>query len=181
MSTQSAVDSAAERFVGQVKWFNNKAGYGFITAREGENTDKDVFVHYSTISGSDKQYTYLVQGEYVEFSIASSNEGKYEIQAVSVTGVKGGSLMCEARRAQRADRPDGSRNEDGPDGLRNDGLRNDGLRNDGLRNDGSRSSGPRKYRTRNEVGTGGAEVRRRPPRTSRPDRSERRAAPTDTA
>jgi len=166
MSTQSAVDSAAERFVGQVKWFNNKAGYGFITAREGENTDKDVFVHYSTISGSDKQYTYLVQGEYVEFSIASSNEGKYEIQAVSVTGVKGGSLMCEARRAQRADRPDGLRNEDGPDGLRNDG---------------SRSSGPRKYRTRNEVGTGGAEVRRRPPRTSRPDRSERRAAPTDTA
>lgn len=169
MSTQSAVDSAAERFVGQVKWFNNKAGYGFITAREGENTDKDVFVHYSTISGSDKQYTYLVQGEYVEFSIASSNEGKYEIQAVSVTGVKGGSLMCEARRAQRADRPDGSRN----DGSRNDRDLTD--RPEGYRNDGSRSSGPRKYRTRNEAGTGGTEVRRRPPRT------DRRPAPTDTA
>jgi cold shock CspA family protein len=174
MSAPSVVDTAAERFVGQVKWFNNKAGYGFITAREGENTDKDVFVHYSTISGSDKQYTYLVQGEYVEFSISSSNEGKYEIQAVSVTGVKGGSLMCEARRSQRADRPD-SRN----DGSRNDRDLTD--RPEGYRNDSGRSSGPRKYRTRNEVGTGGTggtggtEVRRRPPRT------DRRPAPTDTA
>ena len=161
--TSSTVDSTTERFVGQVKWFNNKAGYGFITARSGENTDKDVFVHYSTISGSDKQYTYLVQGEYVEFSIASSNEGKYEIQAVSVTGIKGGSLMCEARRVQRVDRPDGSRNEGD--------LTN---RPEGYLNDSGRSSGPRKYRTRNEVGTGGtggADVRRRP----------RRAAPVDTA
>ena len=34
---------------GRVKWFNNKAGYGFITVSSGDNVGSDVFVHHSAI------------------------------------------------------------------------------------------------------------------------------------
>ena len=54
-----------ERFNGRVKWFNNKAGYGFVTVTNGHHLDKDIFVHHSAINVSSEQYKYLVQGEYV--------------------------------------------------------------------------------------------------------------------
>lgn len=31
------------------KWFNNKAGYGFVTVSGGEHDGTDVFVHHSGI------------------------------------------------------------------------------------------------------------------------------------
>ena len=40
----------------------------------------------------------MVQGEYVEFKLASTVEGsKYPYQASNVTGMWGGKLMCETR------------------------------------------------------------------------------------
>jgi len=88
--------SSDKRQVGQVKWFNNKAGYGFITIKE-EDVSKDIFTHYSTIQVTNSQYKYLVQGEYVEFDLVNSTNDKHEVQAVNVTGINGGSLMCETR------------------------------------------------------------------------------------
>ena len=32
---------------GRVKWFNNKAGYGFITITDGDRVGTDVFVHHT--------------------------------------------------------------------------------------------------------------------------------------
>ena len=91
-----------DRQVGKVKWFNNKAGYGFITVSdEGELSNKDIFVHYSNINVSNSQYKYLVQGEYVEFLLEKMSEGNHEYKAVEVTGIKGGSIMCETRRISR--------------------------------------------------------------------------------
>jgi CspA family cold shock protein len=90
-------ETQTPRLVGKVKWFNNKAGYGFITASEGELAGKDVFVHYSTINVSNPQYKYLVQGEYVEFELVKSQNDKHEFQATNVSGIKGGSIMCETR------------------------------------------------------------------------------------
>jgi len=89
------------KLVGKVKWFNNKAGYGFITASEGEHSGKDIFVHYSTINVSNLQYKYLVQGEYVEFELVKSQNDKHEYQATNVTGIRGGSIMCETRSTLR--------------------------------------------------------------------------------
>ena len=89
------------KLVGKVKWFNNKAGYGFITASEGEYSGKDIFVHYSTINVSNLQYKYLVQGEYVEFELIKSQTDKHEYQATNVTGIRGGSIMCETRSTLR--------------------------------------------------------------------------------
>jgi CspA family cold shock protein len=91
------------RTVGKVKWFNNKAGYGFISASEGELAGKDIFVHYSTINVANPQYKYLVQGEYVEFDVVKSLNESHEFQATNVSGIKGGSIMCETRVLSRSD------------------------------------------------------------------------------
>lgn len=89
--------SASEQLTGRVKWFNNKAGYGFITVTDGERSGSDIFVHHSTIQVDNQQYKYLVQGEYVDFGIAKTTSGEHEYQAIDVHGIKGGKLMCETR------------------------------------------------------------------------------------
>ncbi len=81
------------RIVGCVKWFNEKSGYGFITTLEGDSKDKDIFVHYSGIKVSKSEFRYLVKGEYVEFELGKGT--KHEFQGENVTGIKGGSLLCE--------------------------------------------------------------------------------------
>ena len=87
----------AESLIGRVKWFNNKAGYGFITVTDGSRSGTDVFVHHSTIQVENQQYKYLVQGEYVEFELVNTATGAHEWQASNVHGIKGGKLMCETR------------------------------------------------------------------------------------
>jgi cold shock CspA family protein len=101
MSTQT--ESA--RLIGQVKWFNNKAGYGFITVTDGNHSGKDIFAHYTTIQVGDQQYKYLVQGEYVEFEITTSTNQSHEFQATKISGIKGGRLMCETRQSNRSSKP----------------------------------------------------------------------------
>ena len=97
-STPNAGNNS-ERLTGRVKWFNNRAGFGFVTVLDGEKKDEDVFVHHSGIEVSSEQYKYLVQGEYVnfDFSKIENSDKDREWQAVNVTGVCGGKLMCETR------------------------------------------------------------------------------------
>ena len=102
-STQATTtDVQSARLLGQVKWFNNKAGYGFITVSDGEQAGKDIFVHYSSIKVVNSQYKYLIQGEYVEFTLTKSTGEQHEYQASDISGIKGGLLMCETRRVNRA-------------------------------------------------------------------------------
>ena len=89
------------RYTGRVKWFNNKSGFGFITQCEGEQNEKDIFVHWSSIKVENSQYKYLVQGEYVDFNLMKPERGDHEYHAIEVSGVKGGKLMCETRRDNR--------------------------------------------------------------------------------
>ena len=99
---------------GRCKWFNNKAGYGFVTVvlpTDSEHSGSDIFAHHSGINVSDEQYRYLVQGEYVNFELMKTDDDKHEYQAVSVTGVGGGKLMCETRNEARQ-----TRDEDGEGG-----------------------------------------------------------------
>lgn len=93
----SGVSSDVSRVTGCVKWFNNKAGYGFITVSTGPHVG-DVFVHHSAINVNEEQYRFLVQGEYVEFNCVSVEGGPHQWQASNVTGPGVGKLMCETRR-----------------------------------------------------------------------------------
>ena len=87
--------------IGCVKWFNNKTGYGFITITfsklNPEFVGKEIFVHHTAIIVKNQQYKYLVQGEYVELSVAKFENSNHELQASDVKGVHGGKLMCETR------------------------------------------------------------------------------------
>lgn len=105
MSTDKDVThSASEQLTGRVKWFNNKAGYGFITVTDGPRSGSDIFVHHSSIQVVNQQYKYLVQGEYVDFGISNTASGKHECQALDVHGIKGGKLMCETRHEFKVSR-----------------------------------------------------------------------------
>lgn len=92
-------------YTGRVKWFNRKAGYGFIV---DTNTDhEEIFVYYSDIVTSQEQYKYLVDGEYVSFELKEINEeeSKHKVQAVEVKGINGGKLMCETQLEKRNNKP----------------------------------------------------------------------------
>ncbi len=93
-----------ERYTGRVKWFNNKAGYGFITVTDGSKAGSDIFVHHSSIKIDTEQYKYLVQGEYVDFNLTAVASSSHEYQAGDVSGIKGGKLMCETRNELRSTR-----------------------------------------------------------------------------
>ena len=94
--------SAIVRTFGRVKWFNNKAGYGFITVIDGPTAGSDLFAHHSSIKIASEQYKYLVQGEYVEFTLSTVASGDHETQAADITGIRSGLLMCETRAAAQA-------------------------------------------------------------------------------
>lgn len=82
-------------YVGNVKWFSNSIGYGFLTVcTEGEMKGQDVFVHHSGIRPLNSNYRSLQKGEYISFDLVDSDNGK---QAANVTGVYGGPLMCDHR------------------------------------------------------------------------------------
>jgi len=98
--------TATEHLLGRVKWFNNKAGYGFITVTDGKRSGSDVFVHHSAVNVENNQYKYLVQGEYVEFDLIKTQSEKHEWQASQVSGIKGGKLMCETRHELKVARND---------------------------------------------------------------------------
>jgi cold shock protein len=98
----STVETIKNGVIGKVKWFNNKAGYGFITVSEdGDYNGKDIFTHYTAVKVTNSQYKYLVQGEYVEFELVKPESGSHEYKAMSVTGISGGELMCETRNVTR--------------------------------------------------------------------------------
>ena len=102
MATTTATGTTTN---GRVKWFNTKAGYGFITLVDAvTNEERDVFVHHSEIQVAQSQYKYLVQGEYVDCVLASIEKDGHSEHATQVSGVKGGKLMCETRNEARANR-----------------------------------------------------------------------------
>ena len=80
---------------GQVKAFNPRKGFGFISVH-GE-TDMDVFVHQTNINPLRSTYRTLTRGEYVSFDISDDDKR----QALNVRGVGGGTLRCDAVSQRR--------------------------------------------------------------------------------
>ena len=46
------------RYLGQVKWFDNKLGYGFITVLTGDHSGTDIFVHQTNVGSILPKFTY---------------------------------------------------------------------------------------------------------------------------
>lgn len=78
---------------GTVKWFNNEKGYGFIIGEDG----KDVFVHYTSISGKDKRN--LFDDDIVEFEIGMGNNNRK--QAVNVIPILTLSMVIDELKKEK--------------------------------------------------------------------------------
>lgn len=147
--------SSSVRLTGRVKWFNNKTGFGFITIVGGNEQFKDaseIFTHHSAVKVSQEQYRYLVEGEYVEFSVTTTDSGDHKFQAADVRGVKGGKLFCETRHEQRVSHDNGENSDRGRQRVRGGGVHHD---------DGGHSSGGGRVDSGRGRGRGGDSSRGR--------------------
>ena len=68
---------------GNVKWFNNEKGYGFIDY----SADEDIFVHYSAIK--QEGYKSLSEGQIVEYQLLETKKG---LQAINVKEVSNATI-----------------------------------------------------------------------------------------
>lgn len=64
---------------GEVKWFNNAKGWGFIIPEAGGD---DIFVHFSAIQGTG--YKTLIAGQIVSYD---SERGERGLHATNVTAL----------------------------------------------------------------------------------------------
>tara|TARA_B110001469_G_C9647163_1_gene327722 strand:- start:4373 stop:4705 length:333 start_codon:yes stop_codon:yes gene_type:complete len=94
--------------LGQVKWFDNKLGYGFVTVLDNDHKGTDIFVHQTNIFPLETEYRTLMKGEYISLNVSNDNK----IQALNVTGVLGGSLRCDEPRVVRRRGPKQSNDEE---------------------------------------------------------------------
>lgn len=117
-ATRQILDEVVDRdtvgiHTGQVKWFNDKLGYGFITlcgptdsvfSMEDDTPvtldgGRDVFVHHSGVRPVNSNFHSLRKGEYTSFNMMHGQNGP---QAIDVTGIGGGTLMCDVAPLRRS-------------------------------------------------------------------------------
>ena len=79
-------------YIGNVKWFSDRLGYGFITIQNGPHKGIDCFVYHAALQPLNSVYKSLSKGEYVALDIVDGAQGK---QCANVTGVLGGALMAD--------------------------------------------------------------------------------------
>lgn len=78
-------DYSETEIVGKVKWFNVKAGFGFINRNDN---GQDVYAHYSAIVNKNPNHRVrsLADGELVQFNITEGSKGA---EAADITGLDG--------------------------------------------------------------------------------------------
>ena len=64
---------------GEVKWFNNAKGWGFILPEGG---GEDIFVHFSAIQGTG--YKTLLPGQQVTFDLVKGEKGMHANNVVAI-------------------------------------------------------------------------------------------------
>jgi len=66
---QAVSTSSSIRYMGKVKWFNDRKGYGFIV----NDLDEDIFVHYTEIRM--RGFRTLREGDKVSFELTQGPKG----------------------------------------------------------------------------------------------------------
>ena len=77
-------------YLGQVKWFNKKKGFGFIKNVNDPESD-DLFFHFSEIQSTG--YKIVYPGEFVSMNIVSSDNDKPTCK--NIRGVGGLALLTD--------------------------------------------------------------------------------------
>lgn len=67
---------------GEVKWFNNAKGWGFIMPEGG---GEDIFVHFSAIQGTG--YKTLIPGQSVGYDLEKGDRGLHASNVVALIEV----------------------------------------------------------------------------------------------
>ena len=98
--------------VGLIKWFNNSRGYGFLRIVSQDRNGDDIFVHQTNVVPHVSGYRTLREGEYVSFELSDEERP----QALNITGVFGGPLMCDAPAPARTARSGGGGSSSGSRG-----------------------------------------------------------------
>jgi len=85
--------------IGQVIFFDQKKGWGFINILKSENgyEGQDIFTHFSTIE-CENTFKKLYPGEYVSLDIFNDDEEKDEkkkLKSKNVKGLFGGKLLVD--------------------------------------------------------------------------------------
>lgn len=82
-------DYSEHDVIGKVKWFNVKAGFGFINRNDN---GQDVYAHYSAIVNKNPNHRVrsLADGELVQFNITEGSKGA---EASDITGLDGGPVQ----------------------------------------------------------------------------------------
>ena len=71
-------DEGQVKLIGEVKWFSDSKGYGFIRKADGE----EIFVHHTGIVGSG--FKTLQEGQRVEFRMEQSGKGPQAVDVVEL-------------------------------------------------------------------------------------------------
>ena len=77
------------REIGNVLWFDQKKGYGFVKviSPESENLDKEIFLHYTNIQ-SENSFKKLFPGENISF-IVEVDENAIENKKYTARDIRG--------------------------------------------------------------------------------------------
>jgi CspA family cold shock protein len=67
---------------GEVKWFNNAKGWGFLIPEGG---GEDIFVHFSSIHGTG--YKTLVPGQTVTYDVENGERGLHASNVVALSEI----------------------------------------------------------------------------------------------
>ena len=99
MTEETSTGKAIGNEVGNVIWFDQKKGFGFIKiiTPESEYSEKEVFVHYSSVK-SENRFKKLYPGENVSLDViknTSENTNGKEYICDNVTGLYGSSLLVD--------------------------------------------------------------------------------------
>jgi CspA family cold shock protein len=72
------VSGSGARLQGEVKWFNESKGFGFIR----DDTGEEIFVHFSAIQSDG--FKTLTQGDRVEFDVVPGSRGRQAANVIRI-------------------------------------------------------------------------------------------------